>query len=110
MSQQSDHDPVYVLYCTISPNEAQTIAATLVEEKLVACVNIIPQLTSIYWWENKVCSESESLLMMKTPQRLVPRVMQRIPEIHPYDVPEILAYPIEHAHPPYATWVHDVTK
>ncbi len=74
-------------------DEALIIARTLVEEKLAACVQIIPRIRSIYRWKGEICDEEEYLLIMKTRQALFPALQNRIRKLHSYEVPEIISFP-----------------
>ena len=89
--------------------EALTIARTLVEEKLVACVQIIPGIRSIYRWKGEICDEEEKLLLMKTRSALFPALQDRIRQLHSYEVPEIVSFPIADGLPDYLNWVIDNT-
>ena len=75
--------------------EAEAIASHLVEEKLAACVNIVPHCTSIYHWKGKVEREREVLMLVKTARSLFSRLAARVTELHSYDVPEVVALPLE---------------
>jgi periplasmic divalent cation tolerance protein len=88
-------DFITVFVTTRSAEEAETIARHLVEEKLAACVNIVNQCTSIYYWKGKVEREGEVLMLIKTAGALFARLAQRVNELHSYDVPEIVAVPLE---------------
>ena len=76
----------------------------LVEERLVACVNLVPQIQSIYRWEGKVETAQEALMIMKTPERNVIDLMRRIETLHSYSVPEILVLPVEAGLQAYLEW------
>jgi periplasmic divalent cation tolerance protein len=89
--------------------EAIIIARTLVEEKLVACVQIIPRIRSIYRWKGEVCDEAEQLLIMKTKSCLFPALQTRIRQLHSYEVPEIVSFPIASGLPEYLDWVIENT-
>ena len=102
-------DFVVVLVTAPEGEVASRIANTLVAESLVACVNILPGLRSIYRWEGKVCDESEVLCFMKTRLELFPRLRERIAELHPYQVPEIIALPLAAGSAPYLNWVFQST-
>ena len=103
-------DAIIILITASSEEEATKIATTLVEEKLVACVNIIPKIHSIYWWEGKVCREDEVMLVSKSTKSLFPAIMDRVKSLHSYQVPEIISFPISEGLPEYLNWIQDVTK
>jgi periplasmic divalent cation tolerance protein len=85
---------VSVIYSTTDTMEtAKTIARTLVKEKLVACVHIIPKIESIYRWQGKIEEADECALLVKTSERNVQKTIQKIRSLHPYEVPEIIVFP-----------------
>lgn len=84
---------------------AARIARALVEERLAACVNVVPAVRSIYRWEGKVCDEAETLAVIKTTAERYPALAARITELHPYQVPEVIALPLADGHPPYLAWL-----
>ncbi|MBI4543937.1 MAG: divalent-cation tolerance protein CutA [Gemmatimonadetes bacterium] len=88
-----------------SAEVAERIVRTLVAEGLVACGSILPGLTSIYRWRGDVHCEAEVLVILKTTAAAVPRLLARAPELHPYDVPELLVLEVEAGHEPYLAWV-----
>ena len=90
--------------------EALSIARTLVEEKLVACVNMVPRIRSIYRWKGEICDEEELLLIMKTRSELYPALQNRIRQIHSYEVPEIITFPVTDGLSEYLNWVVDSTS
>jgi len=94
-----------VLLVSAPQDQAATLARKLLHERLIACASLVPGAISLYWWEGKIDTARETLLILKTPARNVPRLLKRIPALHPYDVPEILALPVAAAHKPYAKWV-----
>jgi periplasmic divalent cation tolerance protein len=97
--------PMHVLLSTFPDEDtARRIAHTLVEERLVACVNVLPGITSIYRWEGKVETTAEVLTVIKTGAPL-DRVMLRLKELHPYDVPEMVVLPVADVLPAYLQWV-----
>ncbi|MCP1728612.1 periplasmic divalent cation tolerance protein [Natronospira proteinivora] len=104
----SDH---YVLLCTCPDDKtAREIAGQLVAEKLAACVNILPGLTSVYEWQGQVESDPEVLLIIKTAGDRRQAVIERVPALHPYEVPEVIALPIEAGLPAYLDWIIDETR
>lgn len=98
------NERVVIILSTVPESESPRIAGTLVSEKLVACVNATP-VRSCYWWKGEICTDREELLVMKTRESLFPRVMERLKEIHPYEVPEILAIPVWGGYRGYLDWV-----
>jgi len=90
-----------------SKGEAEDMAWELVERKLAACVNIIEMQTSIYRWKGEVKSEKECLLIIKTTAAMLADLFAAIQELHPYDVPECIALPIEAGTKTYLDWISD---
>jgi periplasmic divalent cation tolerance protein len=85
---------VSIIYSTTDTiDTAKTIARSLVKEKLVACVHIIPKIESIYRWQGKIEEASECVLLVKTSERNVQKTIQKIRSLHPYEVPEIIVFP-----------------
>ena len=100
-----------LLVVTNCPDEAcaNAIALALVAEKLAACVNVLPPVRSIYRWQGAVESASEIPLFIKSTAANYPAVESRLRELHPYDVPEIIALPIVQGLPAYLNWVAEET-
>jgi len=92
-----------------APNQevARSIARALVEERLAACVNLVPGLTSIYRWQGEVVEDQEVLLLVKTTTFAFPRLKERVLALHPYTVPEIIALPIAEGHGAYLDWLRE---
>jgi periplasmic divalent cation tolerance protein len=88
----------------------EKIAGTLVESKLAACVNIIPGLTSVYWWNGKVNKDPELLLMIKSRQALLPELTSHVKGMHPYAECEVIAAPIMGGSESYIQWILDNTS
>jgi periplasmic divalent cation tolerance protein len=84
---------------------AGDIARTLVDERLCACVNLVPAVRSIYRWQDAICDEPEVLAIIKTTDERVAALQARLVELHPYEVPEALAVPIAGGHAAYLAWV-----
>ena len=94
-----------VVLCTTTINESETIANALVEEGLSACVNIAPEVTSVFRWEGNLEREREALLIIKTQSEKMDQVVERIKGLHSYEVPEIIALPIIGGNEEYLNWV-----
>ncbi|HJX62790.1 MAG TPA: divalent-cation tolerance protein CutA [Polyangia bacterium] len=103
-------DFVVVFMTAPDADVAGRIAGTLVDERLVACVNILPGLRSIYRWQGKLCDEPEVLCLMKTRLDLFPALRERIAALHPYQVPEIIALSLAAGSAPYLDWIRQCTK
>jgi len=86
------------------------VAHTLLDRKLAACVNIIPTMTSLYTWEGEVCADEEVLLIIKTTKSAFDELASAVKEIHPYDVPEIIAVPLTAGSKDYLDWIHQVVE
>jgi len=84
---------------------AAHIARTLVEQQLAACVNLVPTVRSIYRWKGQVCDEAETLAVIKTTAARYPALAAKIAELHPYQVPEVIALPLADGHAPYLAWL-----
>ena len=98
------------LYMTAETrDEAMKIGRALVEERLVACANILGPMDSIYWWDGAVKSETEVAFIVKTRATLVDQVVARVTEMHSYDCPCIVALPIEGGNPDYLAWIEAQT-
>jgi len=100
-----------VIYCTV-PNkkEGKEIAKKLVENKLVACVNIIDKVESVFSWNGELCEEKEALLMIKTKKELFAKINSVIQKMHSYNVPEVISLPMENADETYLKWIDHETR
>ena len=95
-----------LILCTCpDPGSARTIADALINKGLAACVNILPGLTSVYRWQNKIDSAQEHLLLIKTRQDRYAEVETVIGQIHPYELPEVIAVSVEQGLPEYLQWI-----
>lgn len=94
-----------VCISTCPTADADRLAEALVKDRLAACVNILGPIRSRYWWEGSIQNDEEALLIMKTRDDLVEPLMKRVKELHPYEVPEFLAMPVESGLPAYLHWV-----
>lgn len=102
--------PVLLTLCTCPDREtAEQIANALVTQGLAACVNLAPSVTSIYEWEGKLETAEEILLLIKTSKHRYTELEQAILSLHPYELPEIIAVPVEQGLPGYLNWVKKCT-
>jgi periplasmic divalent cation tolerance protein len=99
-----------VLVTAPSDIEAKRIANALVEERLAACVNIIPTIESTYRWEGRVTSDREALLIIKTTDERYPELEHRVKQLHSYSTPEVIAVKIERGSPAYLSWLKDSVR
>lgn len=98
---------VIVLSTFPADQDAAALARALVEERLAACVNVLPPMASIYRWEGAVEQATEHQLVMKTTAERVDALKARIAELHPYEVPELLVLSVTDGGASYLKWVHD---
>jgi periplasmic divalent cation tolerance protein len=98
-----------VLTTAGSQVEARRIAQTLVERRLAACVNIVPQIESVYRWQSKVETATEWLLMIKTQASAFDRVRDAIKELHSYDLPECVMLDVDAGSSEYLNWIAENT-
>lgn len=94
-----------VVLVTTSDNQAQEIADVLLGQRKAACVNIVPGVSSFFWWQGKPDSDRESLLIIKSKASLLDEIITLVKEVHSYDVPEIIALPIIGGNPEYLEWI-----
>ena len=96
----------YLFYVTAKDvDEARLIAKSVVEERLAACANIFGGIQSVYRWDGKVCEDHEAALILKTTHERKPELLQRIRELHSYEVPCIVCMPIVDGNPDFLSWV-----
>src|SRR5205814_1937455 len=101
-------DPGDALIVLVTVPDADTgarLGRTLVEERLAACVNVVPGLRSIYAWQGKICDEAEALCLVKTRRALYPALRDRVAALHPYEVPEIIGLRPAEGNAPYLSWI-----
>lgn len=100
-----------VVYCTCpDAAAAETLARGLVEQRLAACVNILPEIRSIYRWQGDVQNDAECLMVIKTTQAAFHQLQVWLLDHHPYDEPEVIAVPVTDGSPAYLDWVAAETK
>jgi periplasmic divalent cation tolerance protein len=95
---------------TDSEAEAQSLATVAVESRLAACAQVLSPIRSVYWWEGKVESAQEWMVLLKTTAARVDQLIQRLRSEHSYDTPEIVAVPIVAGHPAYLAWIAEETR
>lgn len=101
---------VVIFITAANKKEAQMIAFALIKEKLAACVNIIENLHSIFWWQGKVDSAKEALLIVKSRKALMNKLIKKVKSLHSYEVPEIIALPIISGDKKYLKWINESTR
>ena len=101
---------IVVLITAGSEEEATKISRSIVQQELVACVNILPQIRSIFQWEGEVKEEQEWLLIAKTKSRVFQQLVIVVKALHSYSVPEVIALPIQDGLSEYLNWIGDVVK
>ncbi len=96
---------IVILITTSTSEEAQKIASELLNRRKAACVNIVPGVSSLFWWQDRLDSASENLLIVKSRASLLDEIVTLVTQIHSYDVPEIIALPIAGGNPAYIEWI-----
>ena len=96
---------IVVLIAAKDKEEAQKIATTLLKRRQAACVNIVPEVNSHFWWKDKLDAAQESLLIAKTRDVLLPDIVKSVKKIHSYSIPEIIALPIIGGNEEYLDWI-----
>jgi len=94
-----------VALITCPADKAEEISRALLEKRVAACINILPRVSSLYWWENRVDVSEEALLLVKTRVDRFERLRRYVKELHPYDVPEIILLPIVTGYTEYLEWI-----
>ena len=94
-----------IVLCTCPAERSAAIARQIVEERHAACCNRLPGVESVYWWEGQLETAREDLLVFKAPSTNVPALTRRLAQLHPYELPEILALPVSAGLEAYLAWV-----
>jgi len=105
-----DVDFIVVLMTVPGQEEAQRISQSLLKEKLVACVNVIPEVHSLYWWQGKIDNADEVLLVAKSRKSYFDKIKDCVRTHHSYEVPEILALPVVGGNDEYLNWIEQSLK
>ncbi len=103
-------EPIVVLVTCGSEEESLKIAQLLVEDRLAACVNLVPPVRSIYRWEGKIWDEEEWILIIKTQKHRFEELERNVKALHSYSVPEIISLPIIQGASSYLDWLEEMTK
>ncbi len=112
MASRKIKESAYIVLFTTASNseEAHKIAKVLLSQRKAACVNIVPGVSSLFWWQDKLDSAQESLLIVKTKASLLNQIVTLVREIHGYEVPEIIALPIIGGNQDYLEWIDKEVK
>jgi periplasmic divalent cation tolerance protein len=100
----------YVVFITAPIEAGRDLAEFVVKNKLGACVNLVPEVTSTYWWQGNIERDKEVLLVIKTNKEKFPELVEKVKKIHPYTVPEIIALPIVDGNEDYLKWIDESLK
>jgi periplasmic divalent cation tolerance protein len=101
---------IVVLITCPGAEESERIASALLKERLAACANIIPSITSFFWWTGKIRRADESLLIVKTKKSSLRQLVRTVKKMHQYENPEIIALPIIGGSKEYTKWIEEETK
>ncbi|MGA2913537.1 MAG: divalent-cation tolerance protein CutA [Methanoregula sp.] len=104
----SQPDEIIVVFSTAPPDKSESLAKMLIDQRIVACVNVVP-VRSYYRWKGEFCDEQEHLLIAKTTRENAEEVIAAIKRQHPSEVPEVIVLPVIDGYPPYLEWVHQET-
>ncbi len=103
-------EDIRIVFMSVPREEASRFARAIITERLVACVNIVPKMESLYWWDDKILTDEESLLIMKTTRQKYSALQEFVEINHPYEIPELLAVGVEEGLPDYLAWVKVETE
>ena len=105
-------EPAYIVISitTATAEEAKRISRVLLNQRKAACVNIVPRVSSLFWWQDKLDSTQESLLIVKTKAQLLDEIIRLVKETHSYDIPEIIAFPVVGGNQDYLEWIDKEVK
>ena len=108
--EMEEFDYIVLLTTVSDSEEAHKIAEVLLNQRMAACVSIVPGVSSLFWWHEKLDSAQESLLIVKTKALLLNQIVTLVRKIHSYEVPEIIALPIIGGNPDYLEWIDKEIK
>jgi len=101
---------IIVLVTALNKEEAEKIAHSLLNERLIACANIIGPVHSLFWWQDKIDKAQEHIILMKTRKDLFSKLSEKVKSLHSYQIPEIIAIPIVEGFKPYMEWLESSLK
>ena len=101
---------IIVFITAANKKEAEKIAKGLISKRLAACVNIVDKISSVFWWQGKADSATESLLIVKSKQAAFKKIIREVKKLHSYEVPEIIAVPIIAGEKKYLEWLNDSVR
>jgi len=110
MAKLEESADIVLFITTADAEEARRIADVLLKERKAACVNIVPAVSSLFWWQDKVEKAEESLLIVKSRASVLNQIVKLVKQHHSYDVPEIIALPIIGGNPDYLEWIGKEVK
>jgi periplasmic divalent cation tolerance protein len=110
MSVEQNAGYIVVLVTASDMEEAEKIVKTVLDERLIACANIIGPVYSFFWWQGRIDTAQEHLILMKTKRDLFNKLSERVKALHSYQIPEIIAVPIIEGFEPYMEWLKAVLK
>jgi len=110
VSRLEEFADIVLFITTANAEEAQRIAGVLLNERKAACVNIVPRVDSLFWWQGKLDAAQESLLIVKSKASVLSEIVRLVRELHSYDVPEIIALPIIGGNQDYLEWIGKEVK
>ena len=103
-------DKIVVLVTGSNARECARIARSLLDKRLIACANLVPQVRSLYHWKGKIADEKECLMLLKSSRELLPALQTEVEKLHSYSVPEIIALPIIDGSPNYLNWIAECVE
>ena len=98
---------VVILITCVNKREANRISKHLIQQKLVACVNLVEKVRSVFWWQGRIDSASEVLLIAKSRKSLIRKIVKQVKSLHSYKVPEVIALPIVAGNKDYINWINE---
>ena len=101
---------IHIVFVSCPPSAASSLAETLVEQGVAACVNIVPVMSSVYRWQGATHCDEETLLLIKTTRARYPALQARLPALHPYELPELVAVEVVDGLPAYLRWLAESTR